>query len=374
MQPRQRKFLIVLIALLVFAGVGLMITSDTGNRAIHGPDRQAAQQSDVDVRPIQTAQALAPLAFGPEEQDLGRDALRVADHEIDIAFTSALEEAAAKPVATSPEIRAILARISAAEKNVAEMDAEIARLTKLVASASENQKAVLSRQLDLAKARQELNEDELADADEDRTRGGGDPQARIKKRVEEHNAASQDSGGHLDLSVVGSRASSRVPTSNSFLARARAWYVLRSDQVHLAQAQRKSIASAAALSKQHDELQSQIANSGPQQGKAQAAPATDKSDQASSTISSPDATKDTLSSLHSLSLAQRSVASLDRRIQDEQSLARIYGQWGALVTSRRRGLLHGLIASIMWMLLIVLVVFAFNRATAHFFAHLTPDQ
>src|SRR6202022_2066762 len=163
-------------------------------------------------------------------------------------------------------------------------------------------------------------------------------------------------------------------TSNSFLARARAWYVLRSDQVNLAQAQRKSIASAAALSKQHDELQSQIANSVPQQGKAQAAPATDKSDQASSTSSSPDATKDTLSSLHSQSIAQRSIASLDRRIQDEQSLARIYGQWGALVSSRRRGLLHGLIASLMWMLLIVLVVFAFNRATAHFFAHLTPDQ
>ena len=374
MQPHQRTFLIVLIALIVLAGTGLVITSDSGNRAIHGPDRQTDPQSDIDLQPIRTAQALVLFATGPSEQALARDALRLADHEIDIAFTSALEEAAAKPLATSPEIRAILARISAAEKNVAEMDAEIARLTKLVASASENQKAVLSRQLDLAKARQELNEDELADADEDLTRAGGDPQARIKKMVEEHNAASQDSGGHLDLSVVGSRASSRVPTSNSFLARARAWYVLRSDQVNLAQAQRKSIASAAALSKQHDELQSQIANSGPQQGKAQAAPATDKSDQASSTISSPDATKDTLSSLHSLSLAQRSIASLDRRIQDEQSLARIYGQWGALVTSRRRGLLHGLIASIMWMLLIVLVVFAFNRATAHFFAHLTPDQ
>ena len=224
MQPHQRTFLIVLIALIVLAGAGLVITSDSGNRAIHGPDRQTDPQSDIDLQPIRTAQALVLFATGPSEQALARDALRLADHEIDIAFTSALEEAAAKPLATSPEIRAILARISAAEKNVAEMDAEIARLTKLVASASENQKAVLSRQLDLAKARQELNEDELADADEDLTRAGGDPQARIKKMVEEHNAASQDSGGHLDLSVVGSRASSRVPTSNSFLARARAWY------------------------------------------------------------------------------------------------------------------------------------------------------
>src|SRR3984893_4725662 len=219
MQPHHRTFLIVLIALLVLGGLGLLITSDSGNRVINGPDRQATPQSDVDLQPVHTAQALVPFAYGPDEQGLARDALRMADHEIDIAFTSALEEAAAKPVATSPEIRAILERISTAEKSVAELDTEIARLTKLVASASENQKTVLSRQLDLAKARQELNEDELADADEDLTRAGGDPHSRIKKIVDEHNAASQDSGGHLDLSVVGNRAGSRVPTSNSFLAR-----------------------------------------------------------------------------------------------------------------------------------------------------------
>src|ERR1700730_14126812 len=377
MQPRQRKFLIVLIALLVFAGVGLMITSDTGNRAIHGPDRQAALQSDVDLRPIQTAQALAPLAFGPEEQGLGKDALSVADHEIDIAFTSALEEAAAKPLATSPEIRAILARIGTAEKSVAEMDAEIARLTKLIASASENQKAILSQQLDLSKARQELNEDELADADEDLTRAGGDPQSRIKKMVDEHNAASQDSGGHLDLSVVGSRASSRVPTSNSFLARVRAWYAIRSDEIGLVQARQESMATAAAFSKRHDELQTQVVKTVPQQAKTQdLAPTVKKPGEASSTVSSPapDAISATLSSLHSLSLTQRRIAGFDRRIQDEQTLANIYGQWGTLVASRRRGLLHGLIASIAWMLLILLVVFAFNRAIGHFFDHLTPEQ
>ncbi len=376
MQSHQRTFLIVLIALLVLGGAGLLITSDSGNRAIHGPDRQAGPQSDVDLHPIQTAQALAPLA-GPDEQGLARDALRLADHEIDIAFTSALEEAAAQPIATSPEIRAILERIGATEKSVAEMDAEIARLTKLIASVSENQKTVLSRQLDLAKARQELNEDELADADEDLTRAGGDPQSRIKKMVDEHNAASQDSGGHLDLSVVGSRANSRVPTSNSFLARERAWHALRSDQIGLAQAQRESMASAAALSKRHDDLQSQVAKTMPQRARTQdLAPTVKNSEEASSTVSSqaPDATNATLSSLHSLSLTQRNIAGLDRRIQDEQNLANIYGQWGALVGSRRRGLLHGLIATTMWMLLIVLLVFAFERAMARFFEHLTPDR
>jgi small-conductance mechanosensitive channel len=377
MQPHQRTFLIVLIAFLVLACAGLLITSDSGNRAINGPDRQAGPQSEVDLQPIHTAQALAPLASGPDEQGLARDALRLADHEIDIAFTSALEEAAAQPHATSPEIRAILERIGTAKKSIAEMDAEIARLTKLVASASENQKTVISRQLDLANARQELNEDELADANEDLTRAGGDPQSRIKKMVDEHNAASQDSGGHLDLSVVGSRASSRVPTSNSFLARGRAWYALRSDQINLAQARQESIASASALTKRHDELQSQIAKTMPQPAKIQdLAPTVKNSEETPGTVSSPasDTTNATLSSLHSLSLMQRNIAGLDRRIQDEQNLANIYGSWDALVASLRRGLLHGLIASITWMLLIVLVVFAFDRAMSHFFDRLNPDH
>jgi hypothetical protein len=97
MQIHQRTFLMVLIALLVLSGVGLLITSDSGNRVINGPDRLAGPQSEVDLEPIHTAQALVPLATGPDEQGLARDALRLADHEIDIAFTSALEEAAAKP-------------------------------------------------------------------------------------------------------------------------------------------------------------------------------------------------------------------------------------------------------------------------------------
>src|SRR5260370_31949844 len=112
MQPHQRTFVIVLVAFLVLACAGLLITSELGNRAIHGPDRQAGPQSDVDLHPIQTAQALAPLAAGPDEQGLARDALRLADHEIDIAFTSALEQAAAQPIATTPETRAILERIA----------------------------------------------------------------------------------------------------------------------------------------------------------------------------------------------------------------------------------------------------------------------
>jgi hypothetical protein len=53
----------------------------------------------VNVRPWQTAQALAPLAVTAEEAQYARDAERLTDHEVDQAFASALREAGAKPYA-----------------------------------------------------------------------------------------------------------------------------------------------------------------------------------------------------------------------------------------------------------------------------------
>jgi hypothetical protein len=180
MQSHQRIFLIVLIVLLALAGLGLVVTSDWANRADSVSNRQlSAAQSPVDMRPIQTAEALAPLASGPDEQGLARDALRLADHEIDLAFTAALYEAASQPPPSNPQIRAILVQVASAEKQVADGDAEVARFTKLLATARDNEKGAVSQQLELAKARQELNVDELADADQDLARAGGDPPSTI---------------------------------------------------------------------------------------------------------------------------------------------------------------------------------------------------
>src|ERR1700731_2164756 len=164
MKPNQRIFFIIVGVLLAVTGTGLILTSDWGNRTVPlGRSQASATESPVDMHQMQTAMALAPLAATSQEQDRARDALRMADHEVDFAFAAALYRAASQPVPSTPEINAILARIAAAQKRVTEIGAEVARLTKLVAGASENQKAALEQQLDLANARLELNQDELAD-------------------------------------------------------------------------------------------------------------------------------------------------------------------------------------------------------------------
>ena len=378
MQSHQRTFLIVLIGLLVLVGVGVVVTTDRSNRA--GPvssSAPGASQSPVNMRQLQTAQSLAPFASGPDEQGLARDALRLADHEVDLAFTAALYEAASQPPPSSPAIRAILERIAASEKQVAEGDAEVARLTKLLAAAHDIEKRVLTQQLELAKARQQLNEDELTDADQDLARAGGDPQSRIQQMVDEHNSAEHESGGEMDTSAVGSQAGSRVPTSNSLVARARAWNELRQDLGRLRQAQQAASASGVALAGRHDDLERQLTQALSQQSNTPAnAHSGDAGGGASAAASSasPDEADATLSSLRSLSASQKRIARLDNRIQDDQDLAKIYGQWGALVAARQRGFLHGMLVSLAWILLLVLAVFVFNRSIDRFFERLTPDR
>src|ERR1017187_8039292 len=141
MKPYQRIRLIVFGGLFALTGAGLVVTSDWGSRTVSLAKHEPVKaQSPVDMHQMQTAMALAPLAASPEEQDRARDALRMADHGVDFEFSAALSQAASQPVPSTPEIRAILERVSTAEKRVAEIDSDVARITKLLAGANEKQK------------------------------------------------------------------------------------------------------------------------------------------------------------------------------------------------------------------------------------------
>ena len=378
MEPKQRAIVIVLIPLLVLTGAGLVVTTEWGARTVSQASSPSnATTSPVDLRQFHDAQALAVLAATPEEQDLARDALRKADHEVDFAFAAALYTAASQPVPSTPEIKGILERISKGEQENAELSADVARLTKLLAGAKENQKEGLTQQLDLAKSRQELIEDELADAHEDLERAGGDPQNQIQRMVDEYNASEQSSGGQLDLNIVGRQASSMLPVSNSFLSRARAWYALNSVVGRLSQEERDAAASAGKYSKSHDELEKQLEQSQSQQ-KKKLADATQGnasggiSANASSSASSQ--TRDAISSYKSLTELQKRMSGMDSRIRNQQDLAGIYGQWSALIASRRRALLHGLLISIALMLVIALAVLLTTYFLNRMFARVEPDQ
>jgi len=376
MKSYQRILLVALALLLAGAGTGLVLTSDWGHRQVsstkRAPDRQP---SPVDMQQMQTAMALAPFAATQEEQDRARDALRAADHEVDFEFASALFQAASQPVPSTPEIRVILERISKAEKDVAEIDSDIARLTKLLAAANENQKQDLAQQLELAKARVELNEDELADADGDLERAGGDPHSRIQRMVDEHAAAAQDHNGELDLSAVGKQAGATQPTSSSFLQRARASYALHAFVRQLAQAQQEAAAKAAAFSSRHDAIEQQLEKGQAEQRNNLAASGHAPKDNATPAArNTASQTGAAISSYRSLTAMQKRMSELDTRIRNQQDLGAAYEQWEVLAASRERNLLHSFFISLAAILLIALVVLITDQYLVDLFNRLEPDR
>jgi small-conductance mechanosensitive channel len=378
MQSSQRAILIIFIVLLALTGAGLALTTEWGARNVTQTARSSkAAQSPVDLSQFRNAQALAELAATPEEQDLARDALRKSDHEVDFAFAAALYSATARPVPNTPEIKAILERISNDEGEAAELNVNVSHLTQLLAHAKENEKENLAKELDLAKARLELNEDELADAHQDLERAGGDPQSRIQRMVDEYNAAEQGSGGKLDLSIVGRQGNSTLTASASFISRSRAWYVLNSVVKRLGDAERQATASAASFSGRHDKLEQQLEEAQSQQSKQMEAgfstPAP-SGDSKAAPASPSKGVSSAISSYKSLGALQKRLSDLDRRIRNEQDLATVYSQWNALVASRRRGLLHSLLISIAFILAIGVAVLVTSYSLEQMFARVEHDQ
>jgi small-conductance mechanosensitive channel len=381
MHRNQRFILIALIALLVLTAAGLVVTTEWGSRTVAPVSSPSnATTSPVDLTQFHDAQALAQLAATPQEQDLARDALRQADHEVDFAFAAALASAASQRIPNTREIKAIQERITKGEQEDAESNTDVAHLTQLLAHAKEDQQEELTQELDLAKSRQELVEDELADAHQDMERAGGDPQSAVQRMVDDYNKSEQSSGGQLDLSIVGRQASSAEATSYSFLSRARAWYELHSLGGRLNQEEQGASASAAAFSKSHDALEQQLEQAKTQQRKksaaAPAAPAGNApaGNSASGPPTPSSQTSDAISSYKSMTAMQKRMSSMDDRIRNQEDLAGTYGQWSAQVAGRRRDLMHGLLISVASMLVIALAVVLTTYFLEKMFARVEPDQ
>ena len=376
MPSKRRAILIGLIVILGLTGTGIVLTTEWGARTVSSTSAsQKIPQSPVDLSQFHNTQSLAQLAATPQEQDLARDALRKADHEVDFEFTSALYRASSQNVASTPEIKAILDRLAKNEQVNAELDADVARLTKLAASAKDNQKEAITQQLDLTKSRKELVEDEIDDAHQDLERAGGDPQRAVQRMVDEYHVAEQSSGGELDLSIIGKKAGSTEPASSSFISRAQAWYALRPLLVGLNAAEQQANNSIATFSKTHDDIEQQMNQKKAQQSqKLEAAPQTNAAGGASAASPSDSGqTSDAISSYKSMTLMQKRMSALDTRIHNEQDLATIYGQWGDLVASRRRELLHGLLISIAVMIGIGLAALLTTQSLEKLFTRMTSD-
>ena len=94
-----------------------MVTRDPGQTASSAqtPGHRALL---VDEQPLQTAREMAKLASSWDEFRFAQQALKLGDHEVDLAFADALRDATEHPPAPTPQSRELYARVSKAESLV----------------------------------------------------------------------------------------------------------------------------------------------------------------------------------------------------------------------------------------------------------------
>jgi small-conductance mechanosensitive channel len=285
--------------------------------------------------------------------------LRLADHAVDLAFADAMREATLHPVANTPETKELFARVSRAETQV-KSDQDIIDELKKQSTTAKGSGQEIQQQLDLMQAQLELDKDELEDAKGDLLRSGADPLSRIQRQFARYQAAQQQSdAAHAQISLSGTGVSS---PAHSLIAQFSAWRTQRAKAMQLQQARGEALEKREQLQQKHDSAE-QPAPAQPNVSQPQEPPPSPgSSDQA------------VIASLRRLSERQKNLADLDKRIQDHQDLADVYGNWIGVVQSRQQATIHGIIRSALLILLVVVGVYLADRAVDRFFSHLVPHR
>src|SRR5258708_2866067 len=372
---------ITLVVLLALAIAGLVLTRDLGQPSGNAEGTRkpqdgkvvaanAASQTLVDQSPLQTARRLAALAATPEEKNLSHQALKLADHELDLAFYGAERSAGANLPPLTPQTKELAARKAAAEAAV-KMDEDIvAELTKKLATAPESQKENLEDQLEVAKAQLELDQCEVDNATKDLASAGADPGTRIRQLKAEHDASDKEAESAPSPAAISAEQNYQAHT---LLQVFRAWRELHSKRLQIAAARQEAAAEVQKLKQQHEIFEKRADAEKPERESVkQQAKGFARGNQNTSREESKATAKATLSSLKQHSQDQKNLAEFDKRIQDEQELGDIYDNWLVFVQARERAALHSTIETMLWIVMILLVVYGASRLIDRVFARFPP--
>jgi small-conductance mechanosensitive channel len=305
----------------------------TAPATIHARTAKAAITSTdlVDQSTYTTAQRLAQLATAPEEQSLSQSALRIADHELDLAFTEALRDVEAHPPALNSDAAAILARIT---KSQTLLSSDQQRVTDLTA-------ALAQAKLDLAQSQLELDKDELDESNQNLVDAGGNPHQQIESMVQEHDAQTK---AHPNPTA----AKAAVEDQKGVIGKFRDWWQLRQKEQALEAAGYAALQKAQALTAKHTALASGLdATKGSIPELALHTKAAKDGAQAPSQTPQAQHTHEDATTLlgrtKAIAADQTILTLLNRRIADQNQLTRVYSQWSSVVALQSQGLAHGML-------------------------------
>ncbi len=359
MQKKRPLLIIIPAVVLVLCVVGTFLTRGAmaNLQFLRSSNGSGSRGDVVDQRPLQTAQALSPLAISAEEQAFAHEALRVADHEVDQAFAMALRQA-------NSESRTLTGKALAVSQQVTTLQASVkqdqAAVDALVASAKTRNPGPDDDDLDVAKAQLALDTDELSDAQAQLAIVSGDQRGKIQEELATHEAGMKRYEGQQTDGQVAVLSARRYQT---LAGRLKGYFDQLSREGLLKQAKTQADANMGTLSAQAAALQQKAAaltgaeTAGGAANTAGAGNVSAPSNAAGAAGASAPAAAARPSRLVLLRRleTQRSILGiLNERVEGQKELSTVYAKWLAQVQLQHRIVIHLILQSLAWVALIVL--------------------
>ena len=289
----------------------------------------------VDQRPWQTAATLAALAQSTEERKIAREAERLADHEVDQAFSQSLRQAAlAKPTLTGRAL-ALQQRVNELQETIKNDEARIASLSSGAGTKQAAGTVPNAGDLEIAKAQLGLDQSELADSIEDLARESGDQRLKLQQELAARQAATKQYRDNASKDE-GQTAVASAEQYKTLAQQLSTWRSLRNRKQLIAQAQQLAKADVGALTGDEEGL------------KAEAAVIASKPVGESST--------ERIDRLQRISAQQNILSILHDRLGAQQQLVVLYGRWGEQVELQQKIVIHLILQSLAWIAAICILV------------------
>jgi small-conductance mechanosensitive channel len=332
-----RRFGLLGILALLFVALFIAQHLDSGgdpSLEFNAPAALPSSSGLVDQSPLRVARQLAPLAAVPQERQYAQDALRLADSEVDQAFSSALRGATQHAPPLTGQALKISQRLNALNDRIKAEQAGVTARQHGPGVADDDP------QLQLAQSQLALDTDEADELHQTLIRLGGDRHALIQQALDEHEAVHKEETG----AVVSQTAALEAPDAlTSLVGKLRALGSLRSRHQQLVAAGNAAQSLAAQLLQQRNSLSTDT-------------------EQANATASTAAAdTSATTARLRALAVSRESITQYERRIHELQGLADTYSKWDALVRAQERTITRRILRVFAFIVLIIVVTILIGR-------------
>ena len=290
----------------------------------------------VDQRPWQTAATLAALAQSAEEKKLGRDAERLADHEVDQAFSQSLRQASLAQPKLSDKALALQKRVNELEQTVRNDEARIAALSAAAGAGAKSAGTISNgSDLEIAKAQLGLDQTELSDSIEDLARESGDQRLKLQQELAARQAAMKqykDRASEDD----GQTAVASAEQCRTLAQQLSTWSSLRNRRQLIAQAEQLAKDDVAALTADRETLRAE----------------------AVSLAAKPvgESGSERIDRLQRISAQQNILSILNDRLGAQQQLVALYGRWGQQAELQQKIVIHLILQSLTFIAAICIVV------------------